>query len=208
MDREAKFWSNIAQRYSQSKISDMETYEKKLEITRSYFHPDASILEIGCGTGSTALLHAPHVRQVRATDIAPGMIEIAREKAEAEGIKNISFEVATAEGVDVEDGSLDMVLALNLLHLVNDRDAVINRIHKMLKPGGVFISSTACLSGAWWLMRPLLAIGRMLGKVPIVKFFSRKAYLASLKAVGFTIEQDWQPEGVGKAYFVVAKKAG
>jgi cyclopropane fatty-acyl-phospholipid synthase-like methyltransferase len=41
------------------------------------------LLEFGCGTGGTAIIHAPHVKHIRAIDISPRMIEIAKSRAEA-----------------------------------------------------------------------------------------------------------------------------
>ena len=66
MDREARFWNKLADRYSRRPISDEATYEKKLEITRQYFRPDMEVLEIGCGTGTTAIAHAPYVKHILA----------------------------------------------------------------------------------------------------------------------------------------------
>ena len=58
----SKFWDRMAKGYAKSPVKDQAAYEKKLEITRGCFPPDAEVLEFGCGTGSTALLHAPHVK--------------------------------------------------------------------------------------------------------------------------------------------------
>ena len=78
MNDEARFWDKRAEKYAQRPVADQAAYEKKLEITRRYFNPDSVVLEIGCGTGSTALAHAPYVGHILATDISPNMIGIAR----------------------------------------------------------------------------------------------------------------------------------
>lgn len=62
MDRSEKFWDKIATRYSKKPVADEAAYQKKLQITQEYFRPDMEVLEIGCGTGSTAITHAPHVK--------------------------------------------------------------------------------------------------------------------------------------------------
>ena len=59
----------------------------------------------------------------------------------------------------------------------------------MLKPGGVFISSTACLSDSHWYLRPVLPLARMLGLVPLVRFFTRKELVDDLVAAGFEIDR-------------------
>ncbi len=94
MGTPARFWDRIADRYSRSKISDEDAYRKKLELTRGYFTPESNVLELGCGTGGTAILHAPHVKHYRATDISGRMIEIAEERQAAADVENLSFEQA------------------------------------------------------------------------------------------------------------------
>jgi cyclopropane fatty-acyl-phospholipid synthase-like methyltransferase len=67
MDRETAFWNKLADKYSRRPVADEAAYKKKLEVTRKYFEPNMEVLEIGCGTGSTAIAHAPFVRHIRAT---------------------------------------------------------------------------------------------------------------------------------------------
>ena len=97
MNRESEFWNKRADNYAKRPVSDEATYEKKLDITREYFRPDMEVLELGCGTGSTALAHAPYVKHILATDLSTRMIEIARDKAKAAGIDNVTFAAASAD---------------------------------------------------------------------------------------------------------------
>ena len=64
MAQATQFWDKIAEKYSQQPIADEAAYQKKLAVTRDYFRPDMEVLEIGCGTGSTAILHAPYVKHI------------------------------------------------------------------------------------------------------------------------------------------------
>ncbi len=206
MDQSVKFWDRIAKRYSKQPISDEATYQKKLEITREYLRPDMEVLEFGCGTGSTALLHAPHVKHILATDISSKMIEIARGKAAAQNVENVTFECTAIDTISLPDQTLDAVLGLNVLHLVENKDEVIAKIHKMLKPGGVFVTSTACIADMMKIFRIVLPVGRFLRLIPMVKVFSTKELQDSLTEAGFKIDYQWQP-GKNKAVFMVAKKA-
>ena len=81
MNQSTKFWDKIAERYSKQPIADEAAYQKKLQVTREYFQPDMEIVEFGCGTGSTAITHAPYVKHIHAIDISSKMIEIAQGKA-------------------------------------------------------------------------------------------------------------------------------
>ncbi len=200
-----RFWDRIADRYSRSPIADEDAYRKKLEVTRRYLTPESEVLELGCGTGGTAVLHAPHVKHYRATDVSKRMIEIARYKAADSGLENLTFEQASLEDIGVADESLDAVLTLSLLHLLDDREPAIRKVHSMLKPGGVFVSSTACLGDHMKWFRFIGPVGRWLGLIPLVRIFSRAELLDSIRAAGFEIDYEWRP-GKGKAVFVIAKK--
>lgn len=205
VDRSTRFWNRIADRYARQPISDQATYQRKLEVTRQYFRPDMEVLEFGCGTGSTALLHAPRVKHILATDIAPRMIEIAKDKATAQGVGNVTFECAAIDTFSAAPQSFDAVLGLNILHLVADRDQVIARVHRMLRPGGVFVTSTACIAEMSWIFPALVPVGRFLRVIPLVRVFTAKELEASLTNAGFSIEHLWKP-GKNKALFIVARK--
>ncbi|MDH3441394.1 MAG: class I SAM-dependent methyltransferase, partial [Gammaproteobacteria bacterium] len=120
MHESARFWDKIAPRYSRKPVSDEAAYQKKLEVTREYLRPDMDVLEFGCGTGSTAIAHAPYVKHILATDISPKMIEIARDKAAADEVENVTFRVATIEDLDASDSAFDAALGLSILHLLED----------------------------------------------------------------------------------------
>jgi len=206
MNQSAKFWDKIAERYSKQPIADEAAYQKKLQVTREYFRPDMEILEFGCGTGSTAITHAPYVKHIRAIDISSKMIGIAQGKADAGNVENVTFERSTIDDFSMPDQILDAVLGLSVLHLLDNKEKVIASVHKMLKPGGVFVTSTACLGDRMKFLRFVAPIGKLLGLMPLVKVFTTRELVASLTEAGFEIDYQWQP-GKNKAVFIVAKKA-
>lgn len=202
----AGFWDRIAERYARSPVADEAAYQKKLEVTRSYLRPDMEVLEFGCGTGSTAIVHAPHVKHIQAIDISSKMIAIAQRKADAQEIRNVTFRQSTIEDFEAPDETFDAVLGLNILHLLEDKEAAIAKVHRLLKPGGLFISSTACLGDTMKFFKVIGPIGHFLRLIPLVKVFTAAALEESLTAAGFAIDHRWQP-GKRKAVFIVAKKA-
>lgn len=205
MDQSDKFWDKIAERYSKQPIADEAAYQKKLQVTRQYFRPDKKVLEFGCGTGSTAIAHAPYVKHILAIDISSKMIDIAQGKADAENIQNITFERATIDEFNVTDGTLDVVMGFSILHLLDNKERVISQVHKMLKPGGIFVTSTVCLENWMKLIKFVVPIGRFLGVMPLVRVFTAKELLTSFTSAGFEIDYQWQP-GKNKSVFIVAKK--
>jgi Cyclopropane fatty acid synthase and related methyltransferases len=74
MAESAAFWNNIADRYAADPIADEAAYQAKLAETRRHFRPDMELFEFGCGTGSTALVHAPYVRHIHAVDFSQRML--------------------------------------------------------------------------------------------------------------------------------------
>ena len=206
MDRETAFWNKLADKYSRRPISDEATYQKKLEVTREYFQPDMEVLEIGCGTGMTAIAHAPFVGHIRATDLSPRMVEIAQEKAEAAGIDNVTFEVSSVDALDVPGASIDVVMAHNILHLLADKERAVADIHTMLKPGGVFVTSTPCLGDMMLLIRLIVPVGRFLRLFPPVNVFPVAELKDALENAGFEIDYEWQPKKRAAAFIVCRKR--
>ena len=205
MDRSTRFWDRIAKRYSRQPIGDEAAYQNKLKVTREYFEPHMEALELGCGTGSTAITHAPYVKHIRAIDISSKMIAIAKGKADAANVNNVSFEQSTIDELSVPDQTLDVVLGLSILHLLENKEAAIGKVHQMLKPGGVFVSSTACIGDTMKFFKFIVPIGKFLGLMPLVKVFTTAELEDSLTDAGFEIDYQWQP-GKGKAVFIVAKR--
>ena len=206
MDKSAKFWDKIAERYSRQPIADEAAYQKKLRVTREYLHSDMEVLEFGCGTGSTAIAHAPYVQHIQAIDVSSKMIAIAEGKADANSIANVTFRRSTIDEFSAPDQSLDAVLGLSILHLLDNKEKVIAKVHRMLKSGGVFVTSTVCLGGTMMsLLKLIMPIGRFLDLMPLVRFFTARELADSITDAGFQIDYQWQP-GKGIAVFIVAKK--
>jgi 2-polyprenyl-3-methyl-5-hydroxy-6-metoxy-1,4-benzoquinol methylase len=206
IDSSVKFWNRFAKRYAKKPVPDAEVYQKKLALTREYLNPDATVLEFGCGTGSTALLHAPYVKNIVALDSSAKMIEIAEGKAREEGVDNVEFQCAALEDMQVPAAAFDVILGLNVLHLMRDWRTAIARCHELLAPGGTFITSTACVAGAGFLTKLFLPIGGKLGLIPKVEIFTDAALDEAMKDAGFTIVQDVKLNKDGLNAFIIARK--
>lgn len=206
MNQSTKFWDKIAERYAKKPVADEADYQKKLRLTREYFRPTMKVLELGCGTGSTALAHAPYVKHIQAIDISSKMIEIARSKAEAMNVTNVTFERSTIDEFSVPNQTYDAVLGLSILHLLDNKEAVIARVHRMLKSGGIFVTSTMCLGDTMRFFKFIGPIGKFFGLMPLVKVFTFDELAVSFTDAGFDIDYQWQP-GKGKAAFFVARRA-
>lgn len=189
-------------------MSDVAGYERTLERARHYLVPDHEVIELGCGTGSSALKLASSVKHLVATDLSREMITIAQEKAVAAACGNVTFAVGSAENSDLADASFDAALAFNLLHLVGDRPAAFAQVRRVLKPGGLFISKTPCLSEMNPLIRLAVPVARWLGKAPHVDFFNGAELEAEIAQAGFEIIERARHGSAKKDFrqFLVARR--
>ncbi|MFT7562260.1 MAG: ubiquinone/menaquinone biosynthesis C-methylase UbiE [Flavobacteriales bacterium] len=205
INHDSKFWDRLANFYSKRPVSNHDAYQHKLDVSCEYLDSESELFEFGCGTGSTAIYLAPHVKHIHAIDFSANMLKIARTKAEAEGLNNINFEQAAINDIQIKNSSLDAVLAHSILHLLINRDEAIKKIFALLKPGGIFISSTTCMGTRFNPLRFVLGIGSAFGLLPHVMFFSVEELQVALTEAGFSIDYSWQAEG-SNAVFFVAKK--
>jgi ubiquinone/menaquinone biosynthesis C-methylase UbiE len=206
---DARFWDRIARKYAADPIKDMDGYARTLDRTRHYLRSTDAVLELGCGTGTTALKLAPHVSRMVATDLSGEMIAIARERTAAEACGNAEFAVATPDRASWPDGAFDAVLAFNLWHLVADRASALARVHRVLKSGGRFVSKTPCLAEMNPLIRLAVPVMQFVGKAPYVAIFSANAIEREIEAAGFSIVERAR-HGSGRKdarIFIVAQKA-
>lgn len=185
---DARFWDRSSRSYAKAPIGDPAGYERTLQCTRAHLGQDDRVLELGCGTGTTALRLAGGVQSYLATDISSGMIAIAEEKLVAGPIAGLAFRTATAEALAQEAGKYEAVLGFNYLHLLRDVSCTLRIIHALLAPGGLFISKTPCLSNMNPLIRlVLLPAMRAVGKAPQVSTFSAAELEQLITAAGFDI---------------------
>jgi len=205
---DAGFWDRIAPKYATDTIQDMAGYERTLDQTRQWLSGSDTVLELGCGTGTTALRLAPQVHHLLATDFSSGMIAIARGKAATQRCTNAQFMTATPQIPAGPEAGFDQVLAFNLLHLVRDRAALLRQVQQALKPGGLFISKTPCLTEMNPLIRLAVPVAQWLGKAPYVAFFDAVALEDEMVSAGFTILERGR-HGSGRKdarMFLVARK--
>ena len=203
-----RFWDKAARKYAASPIKNQEAYEKTLARTIEHLGPTDTVLELGCGTGSTALLLAGNVKAYLATDFAKGMIDIADEKlAAGEAPQGLRFAVADgfSDQVELPGGEkYDAILAFNFLHLVETPEDLLTRVRGLLKPGGLYISKTVCLRRKAWLFGPMIKVMQLFGKAPYVRMFSFDGLERMTEEAGFEIiETGTYPEPYSR--FVVAR---
>lgn len=112
-----------------------ESLARLLELTQPRL--DWHVLDVSTGAGHTALLFAPHVEHVIATDLTPQMLDAARKLAKERTITNIEFKTADAHALPFEDNTFDLVTNRLALHHYSDPRQAIAEMVRVCKPGGL-----------------------------------------------------------------------
>ncbi len=184
--KQQKFWNRIAGRYAARPIKDVAAYEAMLVDVASRLKPSDRVLELGCGTGGTAIRLSDGVAHWTATDFSSEMIEIARAKPAGE---NVSFIVADARHA-FDDGPFDAICAFNVLHLVEDQPTTLDQIFANLKPGGLLITKTWCFADMPLKLRALFSLLRVVGMFPAATSLTVPQLRQAILEAGFEIAEE------------------
>lgn len=154
-----------------------------LSATAARLSPSDRVLEIGCGTGGTAIRLAPGVAEWIATDFSDEMVRIARAKPTGD---NLTFCVSDA-GQALATGPFDAICAFNVLHLVEDLPGLLTQIHTSLSPGGHLICKTWCFAEVKPTLRALFRVLRVFGLFPASNLLTQTELRQGIFAAGFEI---------------------
>ncbi|MEM7221961.1 MAG: class I SAM-dependent methyltransferase [Pseudomonadota bacterium] len=212
MCKSEEFWDKSADNYDKAEERFEYIHRQTRENTKKHLRGTETVLDYGCGTGTTACEIANLVEQVHAIDISSRMIEIAKDKAAARKIENVYFARVDIFDDGYEEASFDVVLAFNMLHTVPDPHRVVQRAIELLKPGGLFISATPCLRGRMsFLVSLQIVIMRVLLKIGVIPVPIRRLRSSDLDDLladkNIQIVTAEEVYAGASSYFVVAKKA-
>ncbi len=198
------FWDKVAEKYAARPVADMDAYDRTIERTASYLNATDRVLEVGCGTGTTARRLAPYVASIDATDASGALIDIAKRRQGNDDAQNVTFSLAALD--QGPEGPFDVVMAFNLLHLIKDIPAALDHLHTQIRPGGLLITKTGCLGSGVSMMRVAIWAARKLGKAPLVRFLDTADIEAMVEAAGFDIIETGNYPAKPISRFLVARK--
>lgn len=113
-------------------------------VALACIRPGASVLDVGGGYGEPSLTAARVVGpkgRVVCTDISPGLLAVARERAREAGLGNVELIEADAEQLDFDQESFDAIVSRALLMFLPDVPGTLRRLRSYLKPGGRLAAS-------------------------------------------------------------------
>jgi len=107
----------------------------------------AKMLDVGCGVGGTSRYIAKSLgpkADVTGITLSPNQVKRATELAVEQGVENAKFTVMNALEMDFPDNTFDIVWACESGEHMPDKEAYINEMMRVLKPGGKFVMATWC----------------------------------------------------------------
>ena len=117
-------------RFSRFMEGSAREFYERLTIT-----PGSQLLDVGCGSGQFALMAAKDGIEVTGVDLADNLVERARARAQAEGLR-ARFEEADAESLPFEDASFDVVVSLIGAMFAPRPELVARELLRVCVPGG------------------------------------------------------------------------
>lgn len=197
------YWNNKAAAYDRHRKKSEGTYQKIIKNLREEMKPTDLVLDIGTGTGAIPLAIADCAKEIVATDYSEEMIAIARAKKTAQHITNVRFAVADCYELPFVPHSYDVVLAANIIHLLEDPIRFLDLIKKLLKPNGKLFLPTY-MNRENFRAKVLSTIMRWKGH-PVVNPLDSKKLIALLENNGFVVEKHTLIPGLMPLLFVMAR---
>ena len=189
---------------SKSKPEPDQTASNIIESSKEFLEQDNYLLDLGCGSGAITNKLTKEAKAIDAIDISSGMLEFAKRQAEENSIGKNYIQISIfAERF--KDETFDVILAFNVLHYIEDMPNHVVRINSLLKPNGIFISSTACMKEKRSLIRYLVSFLSKTGLVPKMISYKKVELETLIENGNFEVIKS---ERISKLpeYFIVMKK--
>lgn len=218
--REHQSWSSVTPgwRKHDHRLTEAFGAVSAALLDKAGIRRGAKVLDVACGTGEPALPAARRVGpegHVLATDFVEGMIDFAREKAAAAGLRNIEFRLLDGESLDLPDAAFDAATMRWGIMFMPDPVACLRGIHRALRPGArIALATWGPPERNPWAAVPLAVMKRYLelpvpvpGQTGIFSFADPARIRDSLAAAGFrdvgveALDVLWAGPDSGAAYF-------
>ena len=176
------FWDRNADRYDRFMRKDRSAYEMLYALIRPTVK-EKTVLELATGTGLIAKNIIGAASRIEATDASPEMIAQARSGNDS---AKLHFSVQDMFHLPYADGSFDVVIVANALHIVPHPEDALKEIRRVLKESGVLIAPTFTHAGNT-LAGKCKAFFMKLAGFPLHSKWSSEGYLAFLRENGWAV---------------------
>lgn len=142
MNNKKTFWDRFAFAYDIAESLNKKVYHDMLSNIVSLIPNNAEVLECAAGTGAISVVVAPQAKSVLCTDLSLTMLEKARQKAKGAGLRNITFAERNLLSLPESDARFDVVIAANVIHLLDNPYDAIAELWRVTKNDGLLIIPT------------------------------------------------------------------
>lgn len=185
MRNSQSFWDKNAGRYDRFLRKDAAAYERLYELLRPVVR-HRTVLEPAAGTGLIAKNIVNSAAHIEATDASPEMIaEAKRDNRSAK----LHFSVQDMFRLPYADGSFDVIIVANALHIVPEPEKALSEIRRVLKDDGVLVAPTFTHADNAFFGR-VKAFFMKLAGFPLHSKWTSREYLAFLRENGWTVRKN------------------
>jgi ubiquinone/menaquinone biosynthesis C-methylase UbiE len=110
-----------------------------VEPIRPFLSTDHACLDLGCGPGGFLTLAAPMCGRIVGVDVVPSFAQQCEQQIERAGLTNASVILNTNPRLPFDDAEFDRVLMVDTIHHLEDVEATLAEVHRVLKPDGTFL---------------------------------------------------------------------
>lgn len=136
------FWDRAARLYDLAELTNRRVNRQTVRRVAQLIPQGAAVLDCAAGTGEFSLAAAKRAASVLATDLSQPMLDRAAAKARRAGVDNINFALGDVTALELADGSFDVVLAANVLHLLPEPEKAVRELWRVTRAGGRLILPT------------------------------------------------------------------
>ena len=171
VERARGFWNRMAPLYDVAMGGGDAGLGEAIGYVASFVGPHDVVLDAACGTGAFACGVAPRAGFVAACDLSPKMVARTRRKARHLGLENVKCGTGNLCALDFSDGSFDVAIAGNVLHLLAEPGHAVAELRRVTRPGGV------------------IAIPNYMNEED-----NDRRFLKLAEAAGFTVHSEWSTQ--------------
>lgn len=136
------FWDKIARFYDVAQKFNSAAYKELTAEIKRLVPLGAQVLDCAAGTGTLTIAAAEKAEKVMCTDLSMSMLDQARKKCRKRHINNVFFGERDITALSDTDESYDVVIAGNVLHLLDNPEKAVAELFRVTRAGGILILPT------------------------------------------------------------------
>ena len=184
MGQQKTFWDKNAGRYDRFMRKDAAAYAQLYALLRPVVR-HKTVLELATGTGLIAKNIVSSADRIEATDASADMIAYAKRDNHS---AKLHFSVQDLFHLPYADGSFDVVIVANALHIVPEPEKALREIQRVLKQGGMLIAPTFTHAENNFAGKVRAFLMRLAG-FPLHSKWTSSEYLSFLRENGWTVRR-------------------